>query len=58
MTEELAYVSHPDIHRAYPHTRCFAGAALHTMHWELVAMRNRIHVQYILAIQSIIKGNK
>ena len=52
LTEELAY---SDIHRAYPDTRCFAGAALHIMHWELVTKMYRIHVDYVLAIKEIMK---
>ena len=44
-----------DIHRAYPHTNYFAGAALHKMHWQLVAVTYRIHVEYVLAIREILK---
>jgi hypothetical protein len=53
MIDELGYIIHPDIHRVYPHTRCFGGVAMHNLHWDLIAMKNKVDVDFIVKMSRI-----
>lgn len=51
---DTLYAPSPDIHRVYPHTRTFAGAALHSLKWRLVGVEDRAVVSYRIALQKIL----
>lgn len=54
--KELDNSRDEDIHRVYPHTKTFAGAALHKCHCRLLAMKEVVFAEYVAKINKIVRS--